>query len=154
MSDDEHQEMKAKAMRTSKIMVIIGLVGLVTGIVLYIVGFTIDTFIIAPLVIGGFLLVISFGVLAFGLQIRFAANAGKYARYMARETAPAANIMMKKTAPGMKTAAGAVAEGIAEGLGKEGMSLGGKEVVKIKCRNCGYLETEDAEYCSKCGQVM
>jgi len=26
--------------------------------------------------------------------------------------------------------------------------------VRIKCRNCGYLETEDAEFCSKCGQRL
>ncbi len=26
--------------------------------------------------------------------------------------------------------------------------------VRVKCRNCGYLETEDAEFCSKCGQRL
>lgn len=29
-----------------------------------------------------------------------------------------------------------------------------KEVVKVKCRECGFLETEDAEFCSKCGKRM
>ena len=29
-----------------------------------------------------------------------------------------------------------------------------KEVVKIKCRNCGSLEAEDAAYCRKCGQPL
>ncbi|MDU0348140.1 zinc ribbon domain-containing protein [Actinomyces sp. MRS3W] len=26
------------------------------------------------------------------------------------------------------------------------------EVVKLRCRSCGYLETEDAAFCSHCGQ--
>lgn len=29
-----------------------------------------------------------------------------------------------------------------------------KEVVKVKCRNCGSLEAEDAAYCHKCGQAI
>ncbi len=29
-----------------------------------------------------------------------------------------------------------------------------KDVVKVKCRNCGSLEAEDATYCRKCGQAI
>jgi predicted RNA-binding Zn-ribbon protein involved in translation (DUF1610 family) len=29
-----------------------------------------------------------------------------------------------------------------------------KEVVKVKCRNCGNLEMEDATYCRKCGERL
>jgi hypothetical protein len=29
-----------------------------------------------------------------------------------------------------------------------------KEVVRIKCRNCGNLEAEDAEFCRKCGKPL
>ncbi len=29
-----------------------------------------------------------------------------------------------------------------------------KETVKVKCRNCGSLEAEDAVYCRKCGQAI
>lgn len=29
-----------------------------------------------------------------------------------------------------------------------------KETVKVKCRNCGSLEAEDAAYCHKCGQAI
>ncbi|MGI0149711.1 MAG: hypothetical protein ACREDF_09305, partial [Thermoplasmata archaeon] len=29
-----------------------------------------------------------------------------------------------------------------------------KEVVKIKCRNCGSLEAEDAAFCRKCGNAL
>ena len=27
-------------------------------------------------------------------------------------------------------------------------------IVTVKCRNCGYLERQDAEFCSKCGKSM
>ncbi len=29
-----------------------------------------------------------------------------------------------------------------------------KEVVKVKCRNCGNLEAEDAAFCRKCGEAL
>jgi membrane protease subunit (stomatin/prohibitin family) len=29
-----------------------------------------------------------------------------------------------------------------------------KEVVRIKCRNCGTLEAEDATFCRKCGKPL
>jgi membrane protease subunit (stomatin/prohibitin family) len=29
-----------------------------------------------------------------------------------------------------------------------------KEVVRIKCRNCGSLEAEDAAFCRKCGKAL
>jgi len=29
-----------------------------------------------------------------------------------------------------------------------------KEVVKVKCRNCGNLEMEDAAFCRKCGEAL
>ncbi|RAX19391.1 MULTISPECIES: zinc ribbon domain-containing protein [Actinomyces] len=28
------------------------------------------------------------------------------------------------------------------------------EVVRLRCRSCGYLETEDATFCSQCGQPI
>ena len=27
-----------------------------------------------------------------------------------------------------------------------------RQEVRIRCRSCGYLETEDATFCSACGQ--
>ena len=64
--------------------------------------------------------------------------------------------MARATGSSSKYTAEQVTDGIASGLKKHDMSIGGggREVVKIKCRNCGYLETEDAEFCSKCGQAM
>lgn len=30
----------------------------------------------------------------------------------------------------------------------------GNTVIKVRCPHCGYLESEDALYCSKCGKSM
>ena len=30
----------------------------------------------------------------------------------------------------------------------------GNTVIKVRCPHCGYLESEDAVYCSKCGRSM
>ena len=34
------------------------------------------------------------------------------------------------------------------------MSAAAKEIVKVKCRNCGSLESEDAAFCRKCGKPL
>jgi ribosomal protein L40E len=39
-------------------------------------------------------------------------------------------------------------------VGQSAAELSTKEVVKIRCRNCGSLESEDAVYCRKCGQAL
>ena len=80
-----------------------------------------------------------------GYQLYFVTHMRGIARYTAVETAPAAEIMTE-----------AVASGLSRGFSKEGSSpfSQGKEVIRIKCRQCGYLETEDADFCSKCGERM
>jgi hypothetical protein len=80
---------------------------------------------------GGFSIVIGIGLIYIS-QIR------RVASYVATE----AN-------PGITTASHAFGKGLKEsGYGKSET----KEVVKIKCPHCGYLESEDAEFCSKCGK--
>jgi hypothetical protein len=96
--------------------------------------------------IGGITLVFGFALLGIGVQLFLTANARAISKYAATETAPATSIMTE-----------AVASGFSKGMKGSGFGLGGlgsseREVVKIKCRNCGYLETEDADFCSKCGQ--
>jgi len=61
--------------------------------------------------------------------------------YVATEAAPAIQTAATAFGAGMRTA----------GFGAAGVA---GSVVRVKCRNCGYLETEDAEFCSKCGQRM
>jgi hypothetical protein len=94
-------------------------------------------------IIGGAFLMIGFICITVGYQLYFVTHLRGIARYTATETAPATEIMTE-----------AVASGLSRGFAKEGGSpfSQGKEIVKIKCRNCGYLETEDADFCSKCGE--
>ena len=96
-------------------------------------------------IIGGIALFIGFAMFGFGLQLFLTANARAISKYAATEAAPAASIMTE-----------AVASGFSKGMKGSGIGLGSseREVIRIKCRNCGYLETEDADFCSKCGQRM
>ena len=83
---------------------------------------------------GGFMLVIGIG-LVYISQFR------RVASYVATEASP-----------GLRTASHAIGQGL-----KESGAMGGsekKEVIKIKCKNCGYLDSEDAEFCSKCGKKI
>ena len=125
--------------KVKKIMLGIGIPLLVIGIILAVLGFSsfIGSFgeesinkssnAMSYFVIGGFLIVIGFGLVGLSLLRR-------YTSYVATETSPA-----------IATASQAFGKGV---MG------GSKEVVKIKCPNCGYLESEDAEFCSKCGKKM
>ena len=49
--------------------------------------------------------------------------------------------------PGTKITGRAFAEGMQEAGFR-------KEIVKIRCPHCGYLESEDAKFCSKCGKKL
>jgi len=65
---------------------------------------------------------------------------------------PLGSYVATEASPAIQTAATAFGAGIREaGFGAPGV---GSTLVRVKCRNCGYLETEDAEYCSKCGQRL
>jgi hypothetical protein len=48
-----------------------------------------------------------------------------------------------------------VAEAGARGAGRGwAHSAGTVQVVRVKCRSCGFLESEDARFCSKCGKAV
>lgn len=64
-------------------------------------------------------------------------------RYLAGESSEAVEI-----------ASEAVARGLAKGGFQGSTAAGPATVVKLKCKKCGYLDTEDATYCSKCGQPL
>ena len=93
--------------------------------------------------IGAIAVFVGFICAVVGYRMYFITHLRGVTRYAAIETAPAAEIMTE-----------AVASGLSKGLTKDGRSpfSQGKEVIKIKCRECGYLETEDADFCSKCGE--
>ena len=152
MSDQEHEQIKARMNKIGSVLLGLGGVFLIAGIVLFIIGISrMLNFDISdpglpgmgPLFIGIFLFAPGAGMLGYGIYIKMMSRMGKITKFFAKETAPATRITTE-----------AATDGFAAGLSKHGMGIGGKEVVKIKCRNCGYLETEDAEFCSKCGQEI
>ena len=84
--------------------------------------------------IGMILLAVGFGALKFGM-IR-----------------PVTTYVASEASPAIERVSEAAAEGLKKGFGAN--PLGGESVVKVKCRNCGYLENEDAMYCGKCGKPL
>ena len=154
---DEYKSTKRKLKIISACLVVVGASLLVIGGSNLFQAFTsipdvgsMDTFspgdMMGTFLIGGIGLFIGFAMLGFGLQLFMTANARAIAKYAATETAPATSIMTE-----------AVASGLSKGMKGSGITLGGsseREVIRIKCRNCGYLETEDADFCSKCGKQI
>ena len=53
--------------------------------------------------------------------------------------------------PGIKIASQSIGEGLKESGAGEAAQ---KEVIKVKCPHCGYLESEDAKFCSKCSKKI
>jgi hypothetical protein len=64
---------------------------------------------------------------------------------------PVSKYYATELSPAMKITGQSIAEGVKEsGIG----SYNQKEIIKIKCSHCGYLETEDVDFCSKCGKKL
>jgi len=84
--------------------------------------------------IGMILLAVGFGALKFGM-IR-----------------PVTTYVASEASPAIERVSEAAAEGLKKGF--RANPLTGESVVKVKCRNCGYLENEDAMYCGKCGKPL
>jgi hypothetical protein len=99
----------------------------------------------------GFIGIISMfvgGMMAmFGAKGMFFARAGTVLRYAAAETAPVAtdtfDYLADETQGGVEKVTRAIRKG-----------TGGGEVIKVRCRACGYLESEDAKFCSGCGKSI
>jgi hypothetical protein len=103
---------------------------------------------------GSFTLFGGVALMIFGFLLLYLGFIRRVSTYYARELSPAMEIGSK-----------AVGTGITRGIQRSGgikldihsngtntHATGAKEVIRIKCRNCGYLDTEDAEFCSKCGK--
>jgi len=154
ISDEEYQTMKENARKRGRSMITIGLLIVVAGLVILVWGIidvvNLDIMDMGfefmwKMIVGGALASIGIIPFAVGMYFYMASKAEKIAKFYSRATGGA-----------MKYTTENVTDGFASGLKKHGMSIGGggKEVVKVKCRSCGYLETEDAEFCSKCGQTV
>lgn len=87
----------------------------------------------------------------FGARGLFFARAGSILRYAAGETAPVAkdtfDYLADETQEGVEKVARAVTKGAAR-------TASAAEVIKVRCRGCGYLESEDAKFCSGCGKTI
>jgi hypothetical protein len=68
----------------------------------------------------------------------------------------ASEISATETAGAVGHSSKAWARGVGQGLHESGFAWGGggKPVVKVKCRSCGYLESEDARFCSQCTKAV
>ena len=124
-----------------KLMRIIAIPLIIIGAVICIYGFTsfgkgdFDSSTTSSILfVGGFFLV---GV---GFMLLFASLTRPISKYYATEMSPALKITGESLGEGLKDS----------GYGKSET----KEVVKVKCQNCGYLDSEDAEFCSKCGKKI
>ena len=154
ISDDEYQTMKENARRKGRTLITISLLVIAAGLVLLVLGIIdimnigmgdFDFSFMWKTIVGGGLAGIGTIPFGIGMYLYMASKMEKISKFYSRATAPAARYTTEH-----------VTDGLATGLKKHGMGIGtgGKEVIKVKCRNCGYLETEDAEFCSKCGQTM
>lgn len=89
-----------------------------------------------------------FVMVGIGAMLLYLSFLGTVAKFYADETQPAVRTMGEGAGEG-------VATGIRKGGGiGERSGRKRKDVVKVKCRGCGYLDTEDATYCSKCGEKL
>lgn len=66
----------------------------------------------------------------------------------------AADIVSTETAGAVEHSSGALGRGLGKGLHQSGTLSRGRDIVKIKCRRCGFLESEDAKFCSDCGKAI
>jgi len=65
---------------------------------------------------------------------------------------PVTSYVASEASPAIERVSEAAGEGLRQGFGANPLQTG--SVVKVKCRNCGYLENEDAVYCGKCGKPL
>ena len=66
----------------------------------------------------------------------------------------AADLISTETAGAVQHSTAALGRGIGKGLKESGWSHGGRDIIKVKCRGCGFLESEDAKFCSQCAKAM
>lgn len=68
---------------------------------------------------------------------------------------PVSGYVVTEASPAIEMGAAAVGRGLRDAMGPPGPAgAAPRPEVRVKCRNCGYLDTEDATYCSKCGSAL
>ena len=96
--------------------------------------------------------------LAVGILMTKVGFAGKIARFFAAELAPVAkdtfNYMAEETQDGVKTVARAISAGIKEGTETPPSEANDPSKAAPLCSACGFTETADARFCSRCGRPL
>ncbi len=168
VNEENYKKVKKSLKKTGKILLIIGGLFALAGIILLIVGFCgLSNFqtqslnptqppkmpSVIPFVIGGILLAVGIAMLIFGVYATFFAHGREIMAFGASTTAPVVgetvDYIANKTAPGLGKVAGSVAEGIAGGIAR-GKAAGSK----VKCSNCGELNSPQNKFCGKCGTPL
>jgi len=138
--------------KTKKVLIIAGSIVLGIGLLLTfigLIGFVFSPFgngfffaPMIPMIVGVFLDFVGGALLMFGLI-------GPASRYLASQAAPvqkdAANYLLDGTRDETAKTVAAVTKSLKEGLVEDGGQ---------KCPHCGFLETKDATFCSKCGKPL
>ena len=65
---------------------------------------------------------------------------------------PVTSYLASEASPAIERVSAAAGLGLKEGFGTN--PLQSETTVKVKCRNCGYLENEDATFCGRCGKPL
>jgi hypothetical protein len=145
ISDEEYNQIKAKLRKRSKIFLTVGILVFLVGIILIILSFVFSDFGFnsALMFPAFFVLFIGSSLSVIGFYLWYVTKMDKISGYFSKATGDSASYTTNK-----------ITDGFATGLEKHGMGIGSKEVIKVRCRNCEYLETEDAEFCSKCGKAI
>ena len=77
---------------------------------------------------------------------------GKLARYTAQETAPVGkdtfNYLADGTQEGVRTLAGAIGQGLREGMSPNGVES------ELRCPHCGSSQDSGAKFCDDCGAAI
>ena len=161
-NEENHQKIKRKLKKSSKICLAIGIPVLIAGIVLFIIGFSnfnsssISTAgsKMAMLAAGSFVIFIGFVLIAVGVYTTFFAHAREISSYTASSVAPVIKDTAEYLAPTtnnvVKGIAGSISEGIAQG--KSAVNKNGEEVVV--CQKCRKKNHKDAKFCSNCGSEL
>jgi hypothetical protein len=64
---------------------------------------------------------------------------------------PVSKYYATEMSPAMKITGQSIGDGLKESRFSTPQT---KEIIKVKCPHCSYLESEDAEFCSKCGKKI
>ena len=101
---------------------------------------------------GGFSIIISLNILRYAYRRRFVS-------YAVEETGQGLGQVSDRALDGIGRVIGKGSEAVANGINKAGglrINAGQdiKEIVVVKCRNCGEKNDEDANFCDNCGQPL